>query len=189
MPESEAWIPEAFTYHNAGWVRYQESDGPLEILVRFVVSSTGEIVVADIFLADLTGEGISAATLRRVPLGRIEADARLEADHLKLPFEGLDLRQIVTETLGIKFKGPHELGSVTVVEPAEPRLEVPSARPYPDAFFEEVADAYRSQVGYWHNPVGRIADANGVPLSRAQRWIREARRRGFLGPAAHGKAG
>jgi hypothetical protein len=45
---------------------------------------------------------------------------------------------------------------------------------YPDAFYVAVAD---------------LARDNAVPVTTAQRWVKEARRRGMLGPGRPGKAG
>jgi hypothetical protein len=38
-------------------------------------------------------------------------------------------------------------------------------------------------------PVADLATANEVPVSTAQRWVKEARRRGLLAPGHPGKAG
>ncbi len=63
--------------------------------------------------------------------------------------------------------------------------------PRPDAFYAEVASAYRWLVieEGSRRPVLDLAKANRVPPSTAHRWIREARRRGILGPGVRGRAG
>jgi hypothetical protein len=86
-------------------------------------------------------------------------------------------------------------GNVTNVpsEPPDPRLSArpagSRAKPYDDAFYREVADKYTAIASQAPNPAARISDANGVPVTTVHRWVREARRRGFLPPAAPGKAG
>ena len=61
----------------------------------------------------------------------------------------------------------------------------------PDAFYERVAQVYRSIVMKgMYNPAALIADANGVEPNRVSRWVREARNRKLLGDApSRGKAG
>ena len=52
-----------------------------------------------------------------------------------------------------------------------------------------MATAYRHLAATSSRPVGELADANDVPVSTAQRWVKEARRRGLLAPGHPGKAG
>ena len=68
-------------------------------------------------------------------------------------------------------------------------LPVPTGRSYGDDFYRLVAVAYSALAQKMKNPVLTIAEHNDVPLSTVQRWVREARRRGFLGPARPGKRG
>ena len=64
-----------------------------------------------------------------------------------------------------------------------------NAQRYPDAFYDAVATIYRHLAATSSRPVGDLAEANGVPLTTAQRWVKEARRRGLLLPGHPGKAG
>jgi hypothetical protein len=59
----------------------------------------------------------------------------------------------------------------------------------PDAFYEQVARAYREYAAQGHAPARDIANEAGVPVGTAHGWIREARRRGHLPPGRKGKAG
>lgn len=68
-------------------------------------------------------------------------------------------------------------------------LEVPPARPFGDEFYRMVAALYSRLAHGTRGPAGRIADANGVELTQVHLWVKEARRRGFLGPAQKGKRG
>jgi hypothetical protein len=66
----------------------------------------------------------------------------------------------------------------------------PAKGRYPDRFYEQAAALYRYWVGRGEPPAQRIAEEAGVPVGTVHRWIRETRRRGFLGPAgAKGRAG
>lgn len=62
-------------------------------------------------------------------------------------------------------------------------------RPYPDSFYEEVARIYQAAAASTRGPAEAIADANRVPPTTVHRWVRVARSRGKLPPAARGKAG
>jgi len=85
---------------------------------------------------------------------------------------------------------PVDLGSRSRVRPIDAFLDAPMTRPYPDAFFERVADVYRRLTKSKLAPAVAIAAANSVPRTTAHRWIREARRRKVLEPAqAQGRAG
>lgn len=71
------------------------------------------------------------------------------------------------------------------------KLSAPGQRGYPDDFYDRVADVYRDSFrGNSRRPVVDVANEAGVPRSTAARWVKEARRRGLLGPApAPGKKG
>ena len=58
-----------------------------------------------------------------------------------------------------------------------------------DGFYREVAGAYRSLAQSSARPAAELAEANGVPVTTAHRWVKEARRRGFLPPGRPGKTG
>ena len=60
---------------------------------------------------------------------------------------------------------------------------------YPDAFYVAVAAVYRQLAATSPRPVADLARDNAVPVTTAQRWVKEARRRGMLGPGRPGKAG
>jgi hypothetical protein len=56
-------------------------------------------------------------------------------------------------------------------------------------FYKRVADVYRELVGWTNRPAVELAEANGVPVTTAHRWVKEARRRGFLPPGQKGRRG
>jgi transposase-like protein len=69
------------------------------------------------------------------------------------------------------------------------RLRTNAVRGYPDAFYDAIASAYRHLAASSPRPVAELAEANGVPVTTAQRWVKEARRRRLLAPGHPGKAG
>jgi hypothetical protein len=60
----------------------------------------------------------------------------------------------------------------------------------PDAFYSQVADAYRDVAQTNHRKVAVVlAEEADVPVGTVHRWILESRRRGFLPSARQGRAG
>jgi hypothetical protein len=107
---------------------------------------------------------VTAERLRSVPVGRIEAAANA------------DLHSSAPSTRRPKAKISASMRSNAV-------------QGYPDAFYDAVASVYRHLAATSRRPVVELAEANGVPPTTAQRWIKEARRRGLLAPGHRGKSG
>jgi len=107
---------------------------------------------------------LSAEVLRSIPVGRIEAAANAE-----LRSGSAAKRHTTARIAG--------------------RLRSNAVQGYPDAFYEAVASIYRHLSATSSRPVGDLAEANDVPVTTAQRWVKEARRRGLLAPGQPGKAG
>lgn len=61
---------------------------------------------------------------------------------------------------------------------------------YPDSFYRRIADVYLFHVEHGHPPAKRMAEDSGQPITKINRWVKEARARGLLAPArARGRAG
>ena len=60
-----------------------------------------------------------------------------------------------------------------------------------DAHYHDVADVYRMRIATGtHAPAQELAKIFRIPITTANRWVKEARRRGILEPATtHGRAG
>jgi hypothetical protein len=135
---------------------------PVTVRVRVDEGDDGRL-----HLVDLHVEGrVSAEVLRSIPIGRIEAAANAQL-HASAP--------------------DRPPGRARATIPA--RLRTNAVRGYPDAFYDAVASAYRHLAATTHRPVAALAAANDVPVSTAQRWVKEARRRRLLAPGRPGKAG
>lgn len=119
---------------------------------------------------------LSAELLRSIPVGRIEAAANAQL-HPSAPEAGEG------PAAGIGA-GP---GSLRL--PDELRIGDAPGRGYPDMFYGAVAATYRLLAAASPRPVADLAGANEVPVTTAQRWVKEARRRGHLAPGRPGKAG
>ena len=69
-------------------------------------------------------------------------------------------------------------------------VDVPERRgDYGDDFYKRAADRYALAAIHFAAPAPKLAEANDVPLSTVHRWVKEARRRGFLGASRPGKSG
>lgn len=74
------------------------------------------------------------------------------------------------------------LGTLPGTAPEQPRLvRLPDMDT--EMFYREVATFYRHFERTTGKPTSGIAQAGNVPHSTAARWVREARKRGFLAPA------
>jgi hypothetical protein len=62
------------------------------------------------------------------------------------------------------------------------KVRVPRGHKRPDSFYAQVAEVYGAAQATGPRPAVRLAKANGVPVSTIHRWMREARRRGVVGP-------
>jgi hypothetical protein len=59
----------------------------------------------------------------------------------------------------------------------------------PDEFYQRVAAIYSFKAAASSRPAVEMANANGVPVTTVHRWVKEARRRGFLPPGQKGRRG
>lgn len=153
--------PQLKATSDAGW--YEWKDGPsrqTKVLVKVVEASDGRY-----HLVGLSIQGsVSAELLRSIPVGRIEAAANAQLHAGTAP----GTRK--------QIKIPAKLRAGTTAG-------------YSDTFYDAVAGAYQHLAHTSSRPIGELAEANEVPLTTAQRWVREARRRGKLPPGRPGKAG
>ncbi|WP_433053405.1 hypothetical protein [Dactylosporangium sp. CS-033363] len=172
------------------WYEWRQDEPPLAgtVLVRVGVGPGGRLV--------LTGLRIdgppSAELLRAIPVGRIEAaaNAQLSADGgtdgTTAAVLGLRARPVaprIAEDVGWEMVEP----ALAVVRAAP--AESVRLRGRPDIFYRQVADVYLEYAAASPRPACDLADRHGVPVSTAHRWVKEARRRGFLPPGRPGKSG
>jgi hypothetical protein len=148
-----------------GWHEWRDpaAVGDATVRVRVAEGDDGRL-----HLVELHVDGrVSAGVLRAIPVGRIEAAANSQL-HPSAP-----------------GRPPRRPADAAI--PAD--LRDNAVRGYPDAFYRAVAGAYRHLAAVTPRPVAELAGANDVPVTTAQRWVKEARRRGLLAPGRPGKAG
>lgn len=170
------------------WYEWRQ-DPPLAgtVQVRVGVSAGGRLV-----LTGLRIDGIpTAELLRAIPVGRIEASANAQ---LAVVAEPIGTPPVVnTRRRPVAPPVAADVGWETV-EPALAVARSASApevrlRGRPDLFYRQVADVYLDFAQASARPACDLADKHGVPVSTAHRWVKEARRRGFLPPGRPGKSG
>lgn len=171
-----------------GWYEWRQ-DPPLAqtVRVRVGVADGGRLVLLGL---QIDGSP-SADLLRAIPIGRIEAAANAQ---LAVSHESIDTSPVLN--LRARPVAPPIAGD-TGWEMVEPALAVSRTvadggtrtRGRPDVFYREVADVYLDFAQGSARPACDLADRHGVPVSTAHRWVKEARRRGFLPPGRPGKSG
>jgi hypothetical protein len=134
----------------------------------------------------VAGRNLTADKLRTIPLGHIEARAKANPE-FSPHVEGQP-----RNTMGKAFDAFRQETNRYVIAKARRRRRTPLNRPdgsNPDAFYRQVAEAYRDAVQDHRNVAVVLAKEANVPVGTVHRWIVEARRRGFLPPARVGRAG
>lgn len=129
-----------------------------------VALSDDRLVIVKVKLEATADAPIDTDLWRRVPLGHLAQLANLPENH-----------RVIVNTGEVKAEYAYRRASY--------RLKPPAERRYPDRFYDRVAAAYQRAIDERVAPAQTIADASDVPVTTVHRWIREARRRGFLHPA------
>lgn len=204
---------ESFTPGNGGWVRLLTDDLPGLLYVRLEAGPTGQWEVRDLFLAG-DDEPITGEHLRKIRLAQIEADAAEFDDRMRsfLAEPAPDLRTLAAffttrynpakadgaDWVQQSFLAQRDLASRPKL-PRRPRipalptpgprrkLERPRGTRYSDDFYRQVANAYRHSVAEGKAPAPQMQTETGAPITTIHRWIRQARKRGHLGPAKQGR--
>jgi len=163
MPSpSPPFPPSPLEPNDDGSFEWVEASADNRVQVHLDQADDGRFHVSRLVIE---GSPLSAEHLRSIPLGRIEAaaNALFHGDPPPVPHTG-DAK-------------------------IAPHLRANAVRGYPESFYDAVAGGYRALVASSSRPIADLAEANEVPLTTAQRWVREARRRGKLPPGRPGKSG
>lgn len=194
---------------DGGWVRVERhsSGGSWWVLVRVAPDRGGRLRVMELYLDDLDSETpVTSQRLRKLPLGQIEQLLNLPDERAGitgwLRYKGIDMKAVAARYSTSPAGEPSTPAGQAAADARRRAAELadravefrqplakPGRRPYPAGFYQRVAEAYRAAQRQGVGPVPFIAAEAGVPRTTAGYWVREARRRGYLGPATHGKAG
>ena len=188
-----------FPVHGDWYEWTQEPALSATVFVRVIGSPGGRLILGGL---RIDGEP-SAELLRAIPVGRIEAAANAQltfVDTILVPvatLNGVPSRPHWPGTVQAPAPSPALTGWETT-EPAfaanrpgvqDSALDPDTRRGRPDQFYREVATAYLELAQITPRPAADLAHSHDVPQTTAHRWIKEARRRGFLPPGRPGKAG
>lgn len=177
---------------NDGWTSTQGPDGAvLHVRAR---ERDGRLVITDLYLH---AAEITPTAMRGVSISRLEAELNAATHSEPGPDSGVTVFSRVAADLARSSGDEPEptlaelrarIPADETAHPQRPRLTRPDGAA-PEEFYPRVARAYFEYAPRTRAPAKEIADEASVPVTTAHRWIREARRRGFLPPARKGKAG
>lgn len=168
----------------AGWAHWRLPDGRH---AQLRILDDGRLHLADLWLH---GQ-VTASELRSLPLGRLEVaingprPAALLRDLFAVP--------PMSGSTDLSPGGPG-IDEAWLAEPVEKskrrnlRVKIPEGRSRPDGFYAGIADLFSEAATQSLSPARDLAEANRVPVTTVHRWLKEARRRGLLGPAQVTKA-
>jgi hypothetical protein len=195
-------VTDTLSYLEGGWVQWSRSvPGTTDGLLVFAhLYAEEEGARGEIFELAVRGRKLTTEKLRSIPVAHIETLANTNPDfrpHIAGTEQheiGKAFEQVVQQGNRVLLDAAHRRAS----KPHEPLTREPLTRPDgsdPDAFYQQVAEAYRD-VAQTTPKVAKVlaeeasaATGTKVPVGTVHRWILEARRRGFLPAARQGRAG
>jgi hypothetical protein len=190
-------MSENIEYLEDGWVLWSSGrGGTTEGLMVYAQlfaekeGDRGEIVQLAISGRNLAGTDpatdVTADRLRSVPVARIETLANTSPEFRP------HVNGTPQNTMGQAFDAFRQESNRYILAKARRKHRKPLTRPdgsNPDAFYKQVAEAYRDVVRNDRKVAVALAKEADVPVGTVHRWILEARRRGFLPSARQGRAG
>jgi hypothetical protein len=184
-------VTDTMSYLEDGWVLWSRSvPGTTEGLMVYAhLYAEKEGARGEIVGLAVRGRNLTTDKLRSIPLAHIETLANTNPD-FSPHIEGTEQHPI-----GKTFDQVGQQANKVLINEAyrkarEPRT--PLSRPDgsdPDAFYRQVAEAYRDVVQATPKVAKALAKEADVPVGTVHRWVLESRRRGFLPPARQGRAG
>jgi hypothetical protein len=168
--------------HDNGWtVAGLPPYGADGMHVRVRRDKDGRRVITDLYVH---GDELTAETLRGISMPRLAA--RFNSPGQADPGEGPDDDLTVAELRRrAGLRAERERDKRKYVKRAA--LSRPDGSD-PETFYRLVASAYNQYAQEVRAPAKAIAEEAGVPVSTVHRWVREARRRGFMPPGRKGRA-
>lgn len=169
-----------------GWLTVTQPDGS-GLHVR-LSNQGGRQVITDLYLH---GKDIDSSALRAINTTKIHAIARAFREDIEA--DAASIADYAAEQRLDEPTMPDLRRRVSTAQPRQARPRTRVTRPAgidPDVFYSRVADAYRDYAATTGRAAAAaIAAEAGAPPSAAHRWIREARRRGFLPAGTRGRTG
>lgn len=171
-----------------GWITLPGPDG---VTVHVRAQRQGPVTrITDLYLH--SADGLTPASTRCVSISRLEAELNLMSLPVRVSATDVPTLSAIYAAAGDDVAEP-SLAQLRArkptVKPAGQRSPLTRPQRDPDRFYPLVALAYSEYAAQTFAPAKAIAIEARVPVTTAQRWIAETRRRGFLPPARKGKAG
>lgn len=174
-----------------GWCSLAPPLGLDGLHVRVARAEDGRLLITDLYVH---GAEITAEAVRGISISRLEA--ALNDPAISGTLEGVGLRSWAQGGKGHwpddELTLPALRQRASTVESRQQRRLVKLSRPTgrdSDSFYRDVASAYAELARATRAPAKVLAEEAEVPITTVHRWVREARRRGFLPPGRKGKAG
>ena len=170
----------AFQVGGGGWLLGSNAQTD-RVAVRFAKNQAGRWEPIELRMdAD---RPLDSTMLRRVPLAAMESVANgVGRQHLE------DRLHWSEPEPGWRPPGMAP-GQAWIPKAPRLRAKVPPGVKKNDAFYQRVAASYSARAAQSNRPAVEMANANGVPVTTVHRWVKEARRRGFLPPGQKGRRG
>jgi hypothetical protein len=174
----------------AGWLFVWAEGGHFQ--VRVALGEKGRLEPVELYLPP-GGWPLDARSLGRLPVTFAVTQAN-SPDLRAAILEQLDLPPVPGVDPPVPlWKPPGPLDDVkqaaAIGRRRSARLTVPQGSRKPDSFYRRVAEIYSALAVHSTRPAAELAEANGVPPTTAHRWVKEARKRGFLAPGHKGRRG
>lgn len=169
-----------------GWVTLPGALGASGLHLRVRLADDGRLVITDLFMH---GDELTAEMVRGISLSRLEAQLNagvIPTDWAQGGQYNRDDKDVTLRKLRSRVRSISAQRLVSKIE--RDGLARPTGQD-PEEFYRLVARAYSDYAAETKAPAKALADEAKVPTTTAHRWVREARRRGFLPPARKGKAG
>ena len=184
-------VSENLSYLEDGWVLWSRVIGGttegLMVYAKLYAEKEGDR--SEIVELHIRGRNLTTDKLRSIPLGHIEAIATTDPD--VTPSDRSTPPAPMSQAAdALGNRASQLLINAAHRKAREPRTPLP--RPNgsnPDAFYQQVAEAYRDVVQTTPKVAKVLAEEANVPVGTVHRWIMEARRRRFLPAARQGRAG
>lgn len=203
--DAEVSVSPVAMVSDGGWILVAYPAPEHRLYLRVEEREDGRLRIVELLLS--APGGLSGTLLRDLPLGAWEAQINAPemaallrgrlAQGCALSYDDLPFKhEMMTMDVGpmprdaddgaLELHFPSGSIGTAVAIPVEPELDLDvsasRASKRPDAFYRAVADAYSWLAGRGRRPAVELATINGVPATTVHRWIKEARRRGLLGP-------
>src|SRR5512132_1118934 len=155
----------------AGDWLYAENGRGDRVYTRFRPNDRGRMEPVELRLE--TERPIDSTLLRQLPLTRLEGHANWRPNEVRNPTPE-------PHPPAGPLLVPHRRGAALG--------EIPPGTK-PDWFYQRLAVIYSSLAQRSNRPAVVLAERNEVPVTTVHRWVKEARRRGFLPPGQKGRRG